>query len=321
MEREGTVFNIQRYTIDDGPGIRTELFLKGCPLSCPWCSNPESWSREPEPGVYGSKCLGREKCGFCQKVCSVPEALEFQGGKLASICRDRCINCMRCIDVCPTEAIRKWGQKMTVSQAMEIVRKDMEYYRSSGGGITLSGGEPLVQSAFVQELLKVCKTEGIHTCLESTFCAEWSIVKETVANAELLITDIKHMDPEIHKKYTGISNEKILENIKRLAEIGKEIILRIPVIPGVNDSEENMEATADFIINETGNRISQVQLLSFMRLGEEKYASLGRAYPMEGLELDRVWFQEKVQGFADYFNSRGIFCTVGTRTEKKKGRD
>lgn len=316
QEIKGNVFNVQRFTIHDGPGMRTELFLKGCPLRCEWCSNPEGMKRYTQPGVYKSKCISRKKCGLCEKACPEEGALIFYRGKLTSIDREKCTNCMACHDACPSDAIKKWGGEMSVEECMKIIRRDKGYYERSGGGVTVSGGEPLLQSDFVAALFRQCREEGYHTCLESTFYADWSEIEKVLPLSDLLISDIKHMNSETHKKYTGVPNEKILENLKRLTEEGHELILRIPVIPGVNDDMENIEATADFILDELKGRVRALQLLSYMRLGQEKYLSLGMPYKMEGVKFNRRSFQKKVEGLAEYFNSRGIHCLVGTKEKQ-----
>lgn len=318
MSQEGIIFNVQRYTIHDGPGIRTELFLKGCPLACQWCGNPESQAGNMEPGVYPSKCIGKDKCGCCVSVCQAG-SLNFEGQTLVSIERTQCVNCIKCAEVCPSEAVKAWGRKMTVEQAMDIILRDIEYYRDSQGGVTVSGGEPLTQADFVEALFERCQKEKIHTCLESTFCVDWTTVEKGIRYADLLITDIKHMNPEAHREHTGISNERILENLQRLAGQGKEMIVRIPVIPGVNDDMGNMEATADFILDKLGNQVTQLQLLRFMRLGQEKYASLGIPYHMETVEIDQDAFNGKMKDLVEYFNSRGIRCAAGFATGDDKG--
>ena len=205
---------------------------------------------------------------------------------------------------------------MSVEDCMKEIRKDRGYYDRSGGGVTVSGGEPLIQSDFVAELFQACKDEGIHTCCESTFCADWKEIEKVLPYTDLIISDIKHMDSGIHKEYTGVGNERILENLKRLAGGDRELILRIPVIPNVNDNMANIEATADFILNELGGRVRTLQLLSFMRLGEEKYASLGMPYQMEDVKINRKVFQKHVGELAEYFNSRGIHCMVGTKEKQ-----
>ena len=291
---KGIVFNVQRFTIHDGPGIRTELFLKGCPLRCEWCSNPESWHRNIEVGIYASKCISKEKCGACENVCPVEGAINFENGIIESIDREVCTNCMKCYNSCPAEAIKAWGKMMTVEECMEITRKDRGFYDKSGGGVTVSGGDPFVQSDFVMELFKACKQENIQTCIESTFYAKWEQIEKVLPYTDLIISDIKHMNSEIHKKHTGVDNHLILENLQKLANDGREMILRIPVIPNVNDDMENIEKTADFIIDKLNGNVRTLQLLSFMRLGEEKYQSLGIPYKMEELKIDRKKFQDHV---------------------------
>jgi len=296
--------------------MRTELFLKGCPLRCRWCSNPESWKPGIELGVYKAKCIFKSKCGLCLDACPDPTMLKFYRGKLVEIDRDKCTTCMACYNDCPSDAIKQWGKAMSVEECMKEIRRDVGYYERSGGGVTVSGGEPLLQSEFVAELFKACKEENIQTCLESTFHADWSKIEQVLPYTDIIISDIKHMDTDIHKEYTGVHNHLILENLKKLAQQGREMILRIPVIPGVNDDEDNIRATADFILNELGGKVRTLQLLSFMRLGEEKYTSLGLPYQMQGVRLNRRSFQKHVGQIAEYFNSRGIHCLVGTKEKE-----
>lgn len=313
MIHQGTVFNIQRFTMHDGPGIRTELFLKGCPLRCDWCGNPESLKANIEPGVFSSKCISYDKCGSCEEACSDKSILTFTEGKLTSINSSKAEEWTACYDACPSDAIKKWGKVMDVEECMKEIRKDKGYYDRSGGGVTVSGGDPIIQADFVAELFKTCKDEEIHTCFESSFYGEWKELEKVLPYTDLFISDIKHMNTEIHKKHTGVDNHKILENLKKLTAENKELILRIPVIPNINDNMDNIRATADFIVNELGNRVRTLQLLSFMRLGEEKYESLGMPYKMKDVEVDRESFQKHISEIAEYFNSRGIHCLVGTK--------
>lgn len=310
---EGIVFNVQRFTIHDGPGMRTEFFLKGCPLRCRWCSNPESQQLQPEVGVYRQKCIGRRVCNACAEAC--PEGKElfrFTVGKLAGIDRTRCTGCLRCLPECPSDSLKRWGEKMSIEDCMTLIRRDRGYYERSGGGVTVSGGDPLLQADFVAALFRACRAEGIHTCCESTLHGPWREVEKLLPVTDLFISDLKHMDSAVHREYCGAGNEVILQNLERLTAAGRALILRIPVIPGVNDDAENIRASADFIQERLHGRLRTLQLLSFMRLGEEKYRSLGQSYPMERLRFRRSSFQKQVEAIADYFRSRGIHCLVGT---------
>ena len=316
MLKKGIVTNIQRFTIHDGPGMRTEIFLKGCPLQCEWCGNPETLEPYIQPGVYEAKCISEEKCGLCVESCPKEKALVFSEGKLTAIDRTRCTGCLACYEACPSDAIKKWGRPMSIEECMVEIRKDKGYYDRSGGGVTVSGGDPLVQSDFVAELFKACKKEGFHTCLESSLYGEWEKIEKILKYTDLIISDIKHMDPKAHQVHTGVENSVILDNLKKITEEERELILRIPVIPQVNENPKNIKATADFILEELGGKVRTLQLLSFMRLGEEKYRSLGMDYKMDHINLDREAFQQQVGEIATYFNDRGIHCQVGTKEKQ-----
>lgn len=316
MSQKGIVFDIQRFTLHDGPGLRTELFLKGCPMRCEWCGNPESWSTKIEFGVYKKKCISRKKCGLCENVVKNEDTLDFYRGKLVALNNKNCSDCFACELACPSDAIKQWGEELSVEECMEVIRKDKEYYDQSGGGVTVSGGEALLQSDFVAELFAACQSEGIQTCFETTFHSNWREVEKLLPYTDIWISDIKHMDTAIHRKHTGVGNKRILENLKKLTELNRELILRVPVIPDVNEDQENIEATADFILDELKGRVRTLQLLSFMRLGEEKYQALGIPYGMKDVKVNRRSFQKRVNQIAEYFNARGIHCLVGTKEKQ-----
>ena len=253
------IFDIERNSYVDGPGIRTTVFLKGCPLSCVWCHNPESQSFEKQMMFYKSKCIG---CGKCREVC--PNNLKS------------CDFCGRCELYCPADARKICGKEYTTDEVLKEIVKDKPFYENSGGGVTLSGGEPLAQYDFSLELLKKAKENGIHTAVETCGYAERSKILEIAKYIDLFLFDCKETDPELHKEYTGFDNKVILENLKALSDAGSKIILRCPIIPGFNDRAEHFKR-----ISETANKFSgieHIEIEPFHPLGESKYSALGRKY-------------------------------------------
>jgi pyruvate formate lyase activating enzyme len=262
----GVIFNIQHYSIHDGPGIRTTVFLNGCPLKCFWCQNPESQSFKPVLFFNAERCTG---CGMCVDVC--PENAISINDNISLTDRKLCKACGTCAEVCPNEARSIMGRHMTASEVFEDVNGDAIFYQNSGGGVTLSGGDPTAQPEFSISILKLCREAAIHTAIETCGFARWEVLKSILEYTDLVLFDIKHMDPEKHKEYTGVSNELILDNLKKIKkELGLPILIRLPIMPGYNDSAENMEMTARFISNELEN-VEKVHLLPYHRLGETKY--------------------------------------------------
>ncbi len=261
----GVVFNIQRYSIHDGPGIRTTAFLKGCPLRCPWCQNPESQIMRPEIFFVGENCAG---CGACAQAC--PQgAIEVSEGR-ARTDRALCIGCGKCTEVCPNEARNLMGSHATAQEVFQELAADDIFYQRSGGGVTLSGGEPLMQPEFAAAVLRLSREASIHTALDTCGYAPWDTVQRVLGYVDLVLYDFKHMDPTEHERYTGVSNELILENAKRIRhELAIPMLARVPVIPGYNDAAQNLVATARFIATELGDSTT-VHLLPYHRLGETK---------------------------------------------------
>ena len=296
-EPVGLITNIQRYTIHDGPGIRTEIFFKGCTMHCLWCSNPETISPKRELGIYPSKCMTEGKCSWCVKACPRgKDLIKFDAEGLVSFIEkdENCADCMKCSDECPNLAIKSWGEEKTLKELMRVIKSDESFYRRTGGGVTLNGGEVLLQWEFARELLKACKDAGINTCVETALCVPTEHMEAVYEYTDLVITDIKHMAPETHKKLTGKSNELILKNIKRTVELGKKLVIRTPVIHGYNNDEENIRKTGEFIKNELLGKIVAYQLLPYRRMGTEKYESLRKPYPFEDYKAPEreVWEQD-----------------------------
>jgi len=273
----GIVFDIQRYSIHDGPGIRTLVFMKGCPLDCQWCCNPEGQKYHPEIRFIASKCVGEEKCKApCATACP-NNAISLLRSKPKTD-RELCQSCGRCAEACLYEARHLSGRKVTVEELLKEVKKDEPFYLNSGGGVTLGGGEPLVQFEFAREFLKRCKEHHLHTAIETCGYAPWAHLGKTLEYVDVIYYDIKHMDPAKHKELTGVSNDLILENARQLLATRKDqVIIRVPIIPGVNDSEENIKATAMFVA-EGGGRM--MELLPYHRFGVAKYDQLDRKYEL-----------------------------------------
>ena len=270
--KKGIVFDIKRHATDDGPGIRTTVFLKGCPLRCWWCHNPEGQVPEPELMYKSRRCT---RCGECVKIC--PRTAITCTAHKVRINRKLCNLCGKCAENCPAEALTIVGTETCLTDLMKEVERDMPFYAESKGGITVSGGEPLLQIDFQDAILKECKEGGIHTAVNTCGYAPYKAFERISDKTDLFLYDTKTMNGKVHKKYTGVSNRPILENLKRLAESGRSIQARFPVIPGINDDQDNIARTAEFLLS---CGIRHVSLLPYHRAGIEKYKSLNRAYKL-----------------------------------------
>lgn len=285
--KEGIVFNIQAYSVHDGPGIRTLVFLKGCPLRCKWCCNPESHILEPELAYNKDKCIGIQECMMCIEVCVNWAIKKEENGNKITIEHDLCNNCFLCTERCPSKALFVYGKKMSIDEVLKEVEKDSVFYSRSGGGMTISGGEPFMQAKFTIELLKEAKRRRINTAIETCGFTDWANIEEAAPYLDTIFYDIKCMDKEKHKEFTGVANDIILENFKKLCTefSDKKIIARTPVIPGFNDTEEDIKAIIDFI-KESGCTNIDYELLPYHRLGKPKYEYLGKEYPYSDVKLD-----------------------------------
>ncbi len=270
---KGTVFNIMRFSVHDGPGIRTTVFLKGCPLHCKWCHNPEALEGEVEIMYRKERCL---RCGDCATACP-HGATTIHDGEVR-IEREACMQCGTCVTVCSAEAREMIGREMSVDEVMVEILKDVSFYDQSGGGVTFSGGEPLLQHEFLLECLKSCKARHIHTAIDTTGFSSPAIVKRVSEFVDLFLYDLKTMDDARHREFTGVSNTLILQNLRSLAARGKEIVVRMPVIPGVNDQPENVRATGEFVASL--GTVREMQILPYHDAGVEKYSRLGKENPM-----------------------------------------
>lgn len=309
----GNIYDIQKYSVHDGPGIRTDVYLKGCPLSCLWCHSPESQGFGDDLAWMDMRCIGKGMGCDCVSACDkgaifwgdpVPKLGDEEGGTIIMpvIDRTKCDNCLKCANVCPSKALYNPLRRVSVEEVMVSIRKDARYYAKSGGGVTISGGEPMGQFEFTLALAKQCKAEGFHVALDTTGFAPWEHYQQILPYVDLFLYDLKHMDSAMSKRLVGVPNELILDNARKIAAAGGRIQFRFPLIPKLNATEENIKATAAFCL-ELIDAIDVVQLLPYHKMGETKYLRLGLKYRITNVEPPSDEFMEQQLA---YFKSLGL---------------
>ncbi len=295
------LFNLQRYSVQDGPGIRTTVFLKGCPLRCAWCHNPEGISRKQEIIILENRCVA---CYECRRVCPVGSQ-EPEGGVLPA--RDeRCRFCGKCIAACPSQARQMAGHETTVPDLLQEILRDRMFYEQSGGGVTFSGGEPLAQPEFLRAILRTCKAQDLHTAVDTCGLASTDDLLAIAPLTDLFLYDVKIMDDSRHRRFTGASNSLILQNLRALSQVHGQIWIRVPVVPGVNDSKDDLQAIAHFVSRLSG--IRQVNLLPYHRIGLAKFQRVGREAKLETTAPPSA---ETMAGARDIFSHAGMQTLIG----------
>ena len=299
---KGLIYDMQRFAIHDGPGIRTLIYMKGCPLKCLWCSSPQT--QKPSTEILHIE-LNCKKCGSCIEVCS-NNAITISDKNGIQIDRKLCKSCGECVETCLNQALKLAGNKVTVEELFKEVNKDSPFYRRSNGGITVGGGEPTMQHEFVTAFLKRCKQIYIHTAMESCGYVKWEYLEKLLEHLDLVYFDIKHMDPLVHKELTGVSNELILENIKKASAL-RPVIIRIPVATGLNDSDENILATARFATG-LGSNLQRIEILPYHKFGTHLYDQLGIEYKLKDVDPPS---DERMEKLKELIESCGIKAQIG----------
>jgi pyruvate formate lyase activating enzyme len=296
----GVVFDIQRCSIHDGHGIRTLVFLKGCPLRCEWCANPESQNPAPQIGFFQEKCAG---CMRCADVCPHGQVFRASG----QVDWAHCLGCMKCVEACLYEARIPYGKRMTVDAVMDAVRRDKVFFEKTGGGVTVSGGEATAQPAFVRELFRRCRAEGIHTAMETTGFAPWESLRSILQYTDLLLYDFKNMDSAAHKAKTGVGNERILDNAVKASQVVGEMIARFPLIPDYNDGEGNARQMGAFIKDNMPS-VKRVDILKYHSVGESKSGRIGKEY---SFRYEHELSDEKVDRLKAILEGYGLQVSIG----------
>ena len=299
---EPLIFDNKRYAINDGPGIRVVIFFKGCNLHCAWCHNPEGISGKPEKMYTPDKCI---KCGTCVAVCT--EAAITLSNNGITTDDALCTMCGKCAEVCPTKAIGMSGKQMSVAEIMAIVENERIFFDQSGGGVTFSGGEPLLHAELLMELLDECGKRGIHRAVDTAGHVGSEILLDVARRTDLFLYDLKLMDSDLHEQWTGVKNERILSNLSMLAASGAKIIVRIPLVAGVNDHKGNIRQTAEFLSTLPGEKV-EVHLLPYHAIARHKYAKLGKHETFNELEEPGA---ESLQNVIGWFAEYGIRSQVG----------
>ena len=312
MKEKVLITDIAKFAVNDGPGFRTNVFLKGCPLKCEWCHNPETIATHPE--VYWKRRLCVQ-CGACMEACPrdaiyppiEPELSNCEGSTYHKINRAKCDNCLKCIDACKYDALELVGKAMSVSEIIDEVEQDRPFYKTSGGGMTLSGGEPTAHPAFALELLKEAKRRVIHTCLDTNGYCNFSILDEMTEYTDIFLFDLKHLDSAKHLEKTGVKNELILKNLELLCKKDSDIWIRIPVVPGFNDDIDFHTQASSYLASLARN-IKRVDLIPFHNYCQDKYSWLGRGWSYSETEAINPSFLDI---HADLYRQHGLVTTVG----------
>lgn len=275
LDVSGLIFDIQRFSIHDGPGIRTTVFVKGCPLSCQWCHNPESRLGAHQLAFYRNKCIG---CGRCFAACEQGAVLQGE----IRLDRTKCLICGACAEVCPGEALQIIGRTASVNDVLGVVMRDLPFYKTSGGGMTISGGEPMLQHEFSTSLLKAAREAGLHTAIETSGMTSWERLSEASQLVDMFLFDVKAVSPETHKRFCGVDNSTILQNARKLVELGAKVLFRTPIVPGCNDSDDDIAQLGKFILSLPGKQ--RLELMAYHRIGSGKYEALGMDYLLPDVE-------------------------------------